>query len=206
MRPSMLKRVLTWSCVMRLYAPHCRAWDRRYTRYWNTAFMSLARQSGVSPILPADNLGDKIPGMSELETNPPNSRNVTDIIRRRSDEFLSAIRGRDLNAIINLVASDAVILPPLRPAVSGTPEISEFVRALLDAGLSEVDVQQIEFQHAAGLVVEMGYYTLRLRRKNGHEEGDKGKYVTSWRCQADGEYRITSSIWSSEENLRLYGS
>lgn len=138
--------------------------------------------------------------------NPLTSRSVVEMIRQRSEDFLSAIKSREIQATVNFVAEDAVILPPSRPAISGSAAINEFVKSLLDAGLNEITVQQIDLQHAAGLVIEIGYYTMQAEAEAGKALADKGKYITSWRRQADGEYRITSSIWSSDVNVTLYQS
>ena len=58
---------------------------------------------------------------------------------------------------------------------------------------------QVTFiKHAGVLAYDVGRYTMSVPVKGGGRRQDRGKYLTVWRRQPDGEWRIAADTFSSD--------
>jgi uncharacterized protein (TIGR02246 family) len=105
--------------------------------------------------------------------------------------YVTASNRGDVDALMELYAEDAVLLPPNHEPIEGREAIGEFWRRGTDQGL-EVSTLRIETDGKIGYLV--GRY--RLPATAG-EPADSGKYVMCLQRQSDGSWRLTADIWNS---------
>ncbi len=110
-----------------------------------------------------------------------------------NQRFMTAFGRGDAAAIAALYASDARLLPPGGPPVSGAAGIEAFWRGAIELGIkaARLETEEVELQGARA--IEMGRYVLE---GEGGSTLDRGKYIVIWR-EESGEWRLHRDIWNS---------
>jgi len=119
-------------------------------------------------------------------------------IRVSLAQSASAFKRGDVEAILRAYAPDAVLLPPNSPAIQGIPAIRQLWKSLLVAGYRNATLQFDQIQHWGDVALVMGRYTVEISSIPGTLAVDRGSYVGHWRRMADGQFRVTLSLWSSD--------
>jgi uncharacterized protein (TIGR02246 family) len=105
--------------------------------------------------------------------------------------YVAASNQGDAEALTELYAEDAVLLPPDHLPIHGRQAIGEFWRQGTDSGLA-VRTLRVEVDGSIGYLV--GQYSLPQTEE---EPADSGKYVMCLRRQGDGSWKLTADIWNS---------
>jgi len=119
-------------------------------------------------------------------------------IRVSLAQSASAFKRGDIEAILRAYAPNAVVLPPNSPAIQGIPAIRQLWTSLLAAGYRNATLEFDEIQHWGDVALVIGRYAVEISSIPGTPEVDRGSYVGHWRRMADGQFRVTLSIWSSD--------
>lgn len=131
-------------------------------------------------------------GCSGLAAPEPAARQA---IESAVTRYVTASNRGDVDALMELYAEDAVLLPPDHEPIEGREAIGEFWRRGTDQGL-EVSTLRIETDGKLGYLV--GRYRLPA---TGDEPADSGKYVMCLKRQADGSWKLTADIWNSSGDV-----
>jgi uncharacterized protein (TIGR02246 family) len=105
--------------------------------------------------------------------------------------YVAASNRGDADALMELYAEDAVLLPPDHEPITGREAIGEFWRQGTDQGL-EVSTLRVDTDGKLGYLV--GRYRLPA---TADEPADSGKYVMCLQHQRDGSWKLTADIWNS---------
>ena|ERR1051326_5835680 len=104
---------------------------------------------------------------------------------------------KDLDKFVSYYAADASVYPPGTPVVTGTGAIRNAFNGMWSApgfalqfGATKADVSK-----AGDVGYTTGTYELTM---NGTTE--KGKYVTIWKKQSDGTWKVSEDIFNSDQN------
>jgi len=54
-------------------------------------------------------------------------------------------------------------------------------------------------RHACDLAVEFGTFAMTLNDKKGKPITENEKYVTTWKKQADGKWKVIADIWNTDK-------
>ena len=119
-------------------------------------------------------------------------------IRVSLAQSASAFKRGDVEAILRAYAPDAVVLPPNSPAIQGIPAIRQLWKSLLVAGYRNATLQFDQIQHWGDVALVTGRYTVEISSIPGTLAVDRGSYVGHWRRMADGQFRVTLSLCSSD--------
>jgi uncharacterized protein (TIGR02246 family) len=106
------------------------------------------------------------------------------------DRYVAASNEGDADALTELYAEDAVLLPPDHEPVLGREAIGEFWQQGTDTGL-EVSTLRLEVDGNVAYLV--GRYHLPPTQQ---EEADSGQYVLCLKRQTDGTWKLTADIWN----------
>lgn len=106
------------------------------------------------------------------------------------DRYVSASNEGDAEALTDLYADDAVLLPPDHEPILGREAIGEFWRQGTDSGL-EVSTLRLEVDGDVAYLV--GRYRLP---PTDQEDADSGQYVLCLKRQPGGDWKLTADIWN----------
>jgi len=111
----------------------------------------------------------------------------------RSKAWEEAFNAKDIDALVDLYASDARLLPPHAEMDSGGDALRAGFGAMIDAGLS-AELTSIEAMVSGDMGYNVGTYTMTA-------DGavvDVGKYMEIWHRGDDGQWRYTNDMYSSD--------
>lgn len=123
---------------------------------------------------------------------------------RQAIESTNAAAGAALNAgdvagWSNAYAEDAIVMWPNGPASRGRAEREATVKAMLGtASVSNVKFTTEDLTVMGDMAIEAGTYAMTVTPKGGPATEDKGKYMTMWKKQADGSWKIARDINNSD--------
>lgn len=92
-------------------------------------------------------------------------------------------------------SEDAAIFPQQRPIVEGLDAIKKYYK---ETGFNPEGLKwepiRAEISKFKDLGFTYGYWELKIKDKEGQEKTIKGKYVTIWKKQKDGKFKIVVDI------------
>jgi uncharacterized protein (TIGR02246 family) len=154
-----------------------------------------AAMSGAAPSVAPPNLTrPKAPGgatMNRTET----------AVRKVIQDWVFACNSKQLDDLVGIYASDALVLRPNHPAVRGTSAIREFFFAALDSGVGDVEIDPIRLDVIGDFAYEAGRFKMLVPLAVGKRREERGKYLALLSRQSNGEWRIISDCWSSDLSL-----
>jgi len=114
-------------------------------------------------------------------------------IEAGSDAWEAALNSKDIDALVNLYAEDARLLPPGGEMTVGQDGARAAFSAMIDAGQSGVTtIVEATVSGDVGYIV--GTFTVQA----GGEQVGTGKYIETWRRGNDGEWRIANDIFNND--------
>jgi uncharacterized protein (TIGR02246 family) len=122
-------------------------------------------------------------------------------VRRLTQEWVLACNTRQLDELIELYASDALVLRANLPPIRGAMAVREFFFASLEAGLGEVALDPIRVEVAGDLAHEVGRYSALVPGTGGQRREERGKYLWVFAKQSSGDWKLLSECWSSDLTL-----
>ena len=111
-------------------------------------------------------------------------------IQATVDRYVAASNQGDAEALAELYADDAVLLPPDHEPIHGREAIVEFWRQGTDEGL---EVSPLRLEVNGDVAYMVGRYRLPPTED---EAADSGQYVLCLKRQADGAWKLTADIWN----------
>jgi uncharacterized protein (TIGR02246 family) len=135
----------------------------------------------------------------------PPSTMVTDesAVRRAIDSantrFLDALTRGDTSAAVANYAPDAVVMFSNEGAWRGADAVRKgFAGMLSQVAVKDGHATTDDVMVAGDLALETGHYEWTLVPKGGKELKDKGKYLTAWKRQPDGSWKIVRDISNTD--------
>jgi uncharacterized protein (TIGR02246 family) len=129
----------------------------------------------------------------------PDPAAVRQTIEAANARQVDAILKGDAQAAVANYADDAVFMNPGAPAAQGKAALVDLFTGMIQQGsFSDVKMQTVDVVVSGDLAVENGTYRWTLTPKGGKAMPDSGKYMTVWRKQADGGWKIIRDINNSD--------
>jgi len=122
-------------------------------------------------------------------------------VRAITQEWVLACNTKHLDDLLELYASDALLLRSNYPPIRGAAAVREFFFGALNAGLGEVEMEPLRIDVVGDLAYEAGRCKALIPSSTGKRREERGKYL--WVCgrQSNGEWRLTADCWSSDLSL-----
>lgn len=120
-------------------------------------------------------------------------------LEKISQDFVTAAKAGDWDAVAQTYAEDAILLPPHSPAITGRAAIREHFGAL--PPVSEMQFHNDEIEGCGDLVYVRGTYSMTLTPEGSDPVQDSGSYLEIRRKQADGSWRISRDMYNSDTPL-----
>jgi ketosteroid isomerase-like protein len=122
------------------------------------------------------------------------------LLQRDAEWSALASEGRDIERILSYWTDDAIVLPPGLPAIVGKPALRQYVQASL-----QIPGFQISWVSSDAILSPdgnqaylVGQNSVAMNGADGGSVTTKGRAVTIWRREPDGEWRCALDIWNAE--------
>jgi len=116
-------------------------------------------------------------------------------VRDADEQWSRVAAAKDLDKTVSFYTDGAVVLPPNQAAVTTKDGIRNLWKAFLDS-LTDISwkTTRVEMAKSGDMGYLIGTYEMTL--KDGTK--DKGKYCEVWKKQADGKWKVSADMFSSD--------
>ena len=106
----------------------------------------------------------------------------------------------DVNKFMSYLAADASVYPQGMPIVTGSEAIREtFTKMTSAPGFSlQWSATKADVSTSGDLGYTTGTYQMTMNDAAGKPTTEKGKYVTVWKKQSNGQWRVTDDIFNAD--------
>jgi uncharacterized protein (TIGR02246 family) len=124
-------------------------------------------------------------------------------LKKTVDDFSSAsieaMTTNNTEKVIMYYTDDATQLPNNGPAVKGRENIKAEMEKMMSMGMKMKDVSftSVEVNAAGDFGYEIGNYSMTMEMAPMGEMKDDGKYVTLFKKQQDGSWKVYAEIWNT---------
>jgi uncharacterized protein (TIGR02246 family) len=141
---------------------------------------------------------------------PPPDTHDADVqaLKDTDAAWSKAMAAKDFEKSMSYYADDASLLISNAPAISGKDAIRAAFKPMFDDSNFALAFQasRVEVAKSADLGYTQGTYTLTITEPGTKKPlNDRGKYLTAYRKQADGTWKVVSDMVSSDVPLPAPG-
>ena len=131
-----------------------------------------------------------------MDAHPDDAEAIIELERRARE----AAEAKDLDRYVSFYADDASLFWPGVPMVTGRAAIREFMRAFLSMPAFSLifETAKVEVSRAGDLAYSYGTNRVTLVDPAGNLMKDRGKYLTVYRKQPDGTWKVVADIGNSD--------
>jgi len=117
-------------------------------------------------------------------------------IRQADENDMKLMNAKDWKGDLVLYEEDAIELPPNQAAVQGKAAIQAWDQAF--PPFSNFQEQSLEIEGRGNLAYDRGTYSMTVTPAGAVPIEDHGKYLSIWRKQAGGLWKISRAIYNSD--------
>ncbi len=133
--------------------------------------------------------------------SPPDTRAADESAVREADAAYSkAFEAKDVEAVVGFFADDGLDLSPNAPMLTGKEAIRKSASEMMATPGLALSWQptKVEASRGGDLAYSIGTYQGTVNDAKGKPVADRGKYVTVWRKQPDGKWKVLADIYNSD--------
>jgi uncharacterized protein (TIGR02246 family) len=116
-------------------------------------------------------------------------------VRDLTQDFCTAFNTANYDHVAKFFTPDGFFMPQGAEPVQGSRAIERKFREFGENGYQNLRLETTRIDSAGDMAIEIGRYTLAIRRANGAIAHDSGKYMRVWRRL--GAWLIVADCWSS---------
>ena len=132
-------------------------------------------------------------GCAPQPQSAPDTRVADEAAIREADMTWSkTAEAKQLDAMLAYYADDAMVLAPNEPIASGKDAVSKMITGMFALPGFSVSWQlaKVEVARSGDIGYSQGTYHMGMSDPKGNPMTDRGKYMTVWRKQADGTWKV----------------
>jgi uncharacterized protein (TIGR02246 family) len=138
----------------------------------------------------------------------PDETAVRDIIDAQSQELVECWNSGEYECVAGAFSEDGWQMMPNAQAQAGPEAIQRFWQQAFGWGQWEVSMETSLLEQSGPVAIERGKYTIRFVADAAAPPGrtssqDRGNYLTHWRLDSDGRWRIAAQALVSEVPARV---
>ena len=133
--------------------------------------------------------------------SPPDTRAADERAVREADAAWSkAAAAKDVEAYLAFFAEDALVLPPNAPMLTGKESMRKGLsEEMANPGFAlSWQASKAEASRGGDLAYSIGTYQVTMKDAKGKPVTDRGKYMTVWKKQPDGKWKVAADIYNSD--------
>jgi uncharacterized protein (TIGR02246 family) len=120
---------------------------------------------------------------------------VDSLIRNLGQDFVTSFNTGNYDQVAALFAQDGAFMAPHHDPAYGPKAVERLLRQFAESGYEDLRLETLRVEASGDLAMEIGRYTVAIRRSDGTILADRGKYVKAWRRL--GAWLIVADCWSS---------
>ena len=129
------------------------------------------------------------PNVGEIRTN----------IEAANQKAITAMLAGDVSVMVGNYADSAVVMMPGMPAMRGRMEYEKGFKGMMDAmKITAFTFHTDDVMVSGDLAIETGTFAMTTVPKGGKPIQEKGKYISVWKKQMDGSWKIVRDINNSD--------
>jgi uncharacterized protein (TIGR02246 family) len=127
-----------------------------------------------------------------------NTQADIDALKQVREREIASLRDGHPDSLVAVFTTDAVLLPPGEPAVSGSDAIRRWAQGMLDQFTIKGGYTGSDVNVAGDWAIERYSGTMSVTpKKGGASVEDRLRGIHIYRRQSDGSWRIAQDIWNS---------
>jgi ketosteroid isomerase-like protein len=117
-------------------------------------------------------------------------------IKKADRDFCEATKARGLEGWMSFFAADATAFPAGRPLITGKEKLREFYAGMFSTPEFSLTWNPVKGDMAASadLGYTIGVAEVKYRGKDGQMVQHPTKYLTVWKKQADGSWKVAADL------------
>ncbi len=115
-------------------------------------------------------------------------------LRELTQDFATSFNTGNYDHAASLFASDGVLMAPQDEGAYGQKSVERLLRQMGEAGYSDLRVETTRVDHSGDMAMEIGRFSVVVRKADGSLVPERGKYVKVWRRL--GAWLILADCWS----------
>ena len=119
-------------------------------------------------------------------------------VRQLVQDWAQACNTKHLDDVLELYAPDATLVRANVAPVRSLPAIREFLFALLEAGLGDVEMESLRTEVFGEIAFDMGRSKMLVPVAMGKRREERGKYLVVMARQPAGNWKIIADCWSTD--------
>jgi ketosteroid isomerase-like protein len=131
-----------------------------------------------------------ITGCATSSTSPNSDAEA--YIRGAIPRFIAAFNAGNADTVATFYADDAVTLAPNAPIATGNRAIRDLFAGFISAAHPILNFGPDRVVQSCDMAYEYGHYTMQMGPNT-----DQGKYVTMWRRQPNGDWKIVVDMFNT---------
>lgn len=131
-----------------------------------------------------------------MDAHADDVKAILELVRQAGE----AAGAKDLDRYVSFCADDASLFWPGVPMVTGRVAIREFMRGFLSMPAFSLifETAKVEVSQAGDLAYSYGTNRVTLVDPTDSRMKDRGKYLTVYRKQTDGTWKVVADIGNSD--------
>lgn len=121
-------------------------------------------------------------------------RDVESQLRDLSQDFTTAFNTGNYDQAASFFAADGVLMAPHHEGAYGQKPVERLLRQLGEAGYSDLRLETMRVDHTTDMAMELGRFSVVIRKADGTKVPERGKYVRVWRRL--GAWLLVADCWS----------
>jgi uncharacterized protein (TIGR02246 family) len=121
-------------------------------------------------------------------------------IREVDAAWAKAAAAKQTDAVVAYYSDNAMVLPPNEPMATSKEAIRKVWADMLTTPGLGITWQptSVEVARSGDIGYSVGTYELTMNDPKGSPMSDRGKYFSLWKKQADGSWKSSVDMWSSD--------
>jgi ketosteroid isomerase-like protein len=121
-------------------------------------------------------------------------RDVESQIRELTQDFAMSFNTGNYDQAAGLFVSDGELMAPHYEGAHGQKAVERLLRQLSEAGYGDLRMETTRVEHSGDMAMEIGRFSVIVRKLDGTMMPERGKYVKVWRRL--GVWRLVADCWS----------
>ena len=130
---------------------------------------------------------------------PTDAAAVRKAIEDAESRWAAGMTKGDTAAVMSIYADDAILMAPGMKRASGRAAVAQAFTGMMSGMTVPAASLQVDDVIVAGdYAIETGTYRMTEQPKTGKAMNDVGKFISIWKKQSDGSWKMTRDIFNSD--------